>query len=95
MSTLLHVSASSRGASSDSRALAGAFLDSHRRANPDVVVEELDLFDGKLPSFGRLAAEAKPASGVKLNSQPGWLMMSIHCLRAYGTPAFHMGTVKR
>jgi FMN-dependent NADH-azoreductase len=61
MSTLLHVSASPRGASSDSRALAGAFLDTHRRANPDVAVEELDLFDGKLPEFGRVAAEAKLA----------------------------------
>jgi FMN-dependent NADH-azoreductase len=61
MSTLLHVSASPRGASSDSRALAGAFLGTHRRAHPDVAVEELDLFDGKLPAFGPLAAEAKMA----------------------------------
>jgi FMN-dependent NADH-azoreductase len=61
MSTLLHISASPRGASSDSRALAGAFLDAHRRAHPDVTVEEIDLFDGKLPAFGRLAAEAKIA----------------------------------
>jgi FMN-dependent NADH-azoreductase len=61
MSTLLHVSASPRGASSDSRTLAGAFLDTHRRARPDVIVEELDLFDGKLPAFGHLAAEAKLA----------------------------------
>jgi FMN-dependent NADH-azoreductase len=61
MSTLLHVSASPRDASSDSRALAGAFLDTYRRAHPDVVVEELDLFDGKLPAFGGLAAGAKMA----------------------------------
>jgi FMN-dependent NADH-azoreductase len=61
MSTLLHVSASPRGASSDSLALAGAFCDAHRRARPDVVVEQLDLFDGKLPAFGHLAAEAKIA----------------------------------
>ena len=61
MSTLLHVSASPRGALSDSRALAGAFLDTHRQAHPDVIVEELDLFDGKLPVFGHLAAEAKLA----------------------------------
>jgi FMN-dependent NADH-azoreductase len=61
MSTLLHVSASPRGASSDSRALAGAFLDTHSQAHPDVIVEELDLFDGKLPAFGRLAAEGKLA----------------------------------
>jgi FMN-dependent NADH-azoreductase len=61
MNTLLHISASPRGASSDSLALAGAFLDAHRRAHPDVTVEELDLFDGKLPEFGHLAAEAKIA----------------------------------
>jgi len=61
MSKLLHVSASPRGESSDSRALAGAFLDAHRRANPEVAVEELDLFDGKLPAFGHLAAQAKLA----------------------------------
>ena len=62
MSTLLHVSASPRGASSDSHTLVGAFLDTHRRAHPDVAVEELDLFDGKLPAFGHLAAEAKMAA---------------------------------
>jgi FMN-dependent NADH-azoreductase len=61
MSTLLYVSASPKGASSDSRALAGAFLDTHRQAHPDVVVDEIDLFDGKLPAFGHLAAEAKMA----------------------------------
>ena len=62
MGTLLHVSASPRGASSDSHTLVGAFLSTHRRAHPDVAVEELDLFDGKLPAFGRLAAEAKMAA---------------------------------
>ena len=62
MSTLLHISASPRGASSDSRALAGAFSSTHRRAHPDVAVEELDPFDAKLPAFGRLAAEAKMAA---------------------------------
>ena len=61
MSKLLHVSASPRGESSDSRALADAFLDAHSRAHPEVAVEELDLFDGKLPAFGHLAAEAKMA----------------------------------
>jgi FMN-dependent NADH-azoreductase len=61
MSKLLYVSASPRGESSDSRALAGAFLDAHRRAHPEVAVEELDLFDGKLPAFGHLAAQAKMA----------------------------------
>ena len=68
MSKLLHVSASPRGESSDTRALAGAFLDAHRRAHPEVAVEELDLFDGKLPAFGHLAAQAKMA--VWGGSQP-------------------------
>jgi len=62
MSTLLHVSASPRDAASDSRALAGAFLDPYRRAHPDVAVEELDLFDGTLSAVGHLAAEAKMAA---------------------------------
>lgn len=62
MSTLLHISASPRGPRSDSIALAEAFLDSHRDAHPDVATEHLDLFDGNLPRFGRLAAEAKMAA---------------------------------
>ena len=61
MSTLLHISASPRGSDSDSTALAHAFLDSHRAVHPDVGIEHLGLFDGTLPSFGRLAAGAKMA----------------------------------
>lgn len=61
MRTLLYVSASPRGAASESQALAEAFLDSYRAANPDVVVDHVDLFDGSLPQFGRLAAAAKMA----------------------------------
>jgi len=62
MSTLLHVSASPRGAASDSRTLAGAFLDTHRQAHPDVTVEELNLFDATMPAFGGFAAGAKMAA---------------------------------
>ena len=62
MTTLLHVSASPRGTSSDSLTLADAFLDTHRQAYPDVIVEHLDLFDGTLPTFGELAAGAKMAA---------------------------------
>lgn len=62
MATLLHVSASPRGAWSDSLALADAFLDEYRQANPGVAVEHWDLFDGTLPTFGRLAAGAKMAA---------------------------------
>lgn len=61
MTTLLHVSASPRGAWSDSLALADAFLGAYRQVNPDVVIEHFDLFDGTLPTFGRLAAGAKMA----------------------------------
>jgi len=59
MTKLLHVSASPRGATSDSLALAGAFADSYHAANPEVILDHLDLFDGTLPTFGRLAAGAK------------------------------------
>jgi FMN-dependent NADH-azoreductase len=38
MTKLLHVSASPRGATSDSLALAGAFADSYRAANPEVIL---------------------------------------------------------
>ncbi|MGC8514390.1 MAG: FMN-dependent NADH-azoreductase [Acidimicrobiales bacterium] len=69
MTTLLHVSASPRGASSDSLALADAFLSAYRQANPDAAVEHLDLFDGSLPTFGRLAAGAKMA--VFAGGEPG------------------------
>jgi FMN-dependent NADH-azoreductase len=61
MSTLLHISASPRGTDSDSTALAHAFLDGHRAVHPEVAIEHLDLFDGTLPQFGRLAAGAKMA----------------------------------
>jgi FMN-dependent NADH-azoreductase len=58
---LLHISASPRGEASESLALAKAFLQGFTAKNPDVKVEELDLFDGSLPTFGRLAAGAKMA----------------------------------
>ena len=61
MTTLLHVSASPRGSQSTSLAIAEAFLGSYRTSNPDNVVDHFDLFDGTLPPFGRLAAEAKMA----------------------------------
>lgn len=62
MSALLHISASPRGAESESLALARAFLDSHQAVHPEAVIEHLDLFDGTLPRFGRLAAGAKMAA---------------------------------
>lgn len=62
MTTLLHVSVCPRGASSDSHALADAFLDTYRRSHPEVAVEHLDLFDPTLPSLGPLAAGTKMAA---------------------------------
>jgi FMN-dependent NADH-azoreductase len=61
MTRLLHISASPRGPASESLALADAFLQAHQAARPDVQVDHLDLFDGTLPEFGRLAAGAKMA----------------------------------
>jgi FMN-dependent NADH-azoreductase len=56
---LLHVSASPRGARSESLALANAFLDTYRGLHPDVAIQTWDLWDGSLPSFGPDAAGAK------------------------------------
>jgi FMN-dependent NADH-azoreductase len=58
---LLHISASPRGEVSETIAMAKAFLAGHAERNPDVEVEEVDLFDGSLPAFGRLATGAKMA----------------------------------
>ncbi|WP_460573013.1 FMN-dependent NADH-azoreductase [Humibacter soli] len=55
------MSASPRGAGSDSNALGDAFLDSYQQANPGATIDHLDLFDGTLPAFGTLAAGAKMA----------------------------------
>jgi FMN-dependent NADH-azoreductase len=55
---LLHLSASPRGAQSESFALARTFL---AALPPDVTVDEWDLWDGTLPAFGPEAAAAKMA----------------------------------
>jgi FMN-dependent NADH-azoreductase len=59
MAKLLHISASPRGARSESLALAGTFLDVYREQHPGDDVEEWDLWDGTLPEFGPAAAAAK------------------------------------
>ncbi|MDT4899221.1 MAG: FMN-dependent NADH-azoreductase [Pseudonocardiales bacterium] len=59
MTTLLHVSASPRGAYSESLAIADSFLREFRRAHPDVDIDIFDLWDGTLPPFGPAAAAAK------------------------------------
>jgi FMN-dependent NADH-azoreductase len=67
MTTLLHVSASPRGAHSDSLRLADEVLAAHRANHRETVVDTFDLFDGSLPVFGHNAAEAKLAH---LHGQP-------------------------
>jgi FMN-dependent NADH-azoreductase len=59
MSRLLHVSASPRGARSESLALATTFLDTYRDLHPWDTVDTFDLWDGTLPEFGPAAAAAK------------------------------------
>ncbi|MFB4311024.1 FMN-dependent NADH-azoreductase [Actinomadura sp. GTD37] len=58
MSRLLHISASPRGAASESLAIAGTFADAYRDVHGDVV-DHLDLWDGALPEFGPAGAGAK------------------------------------
>jgi FMN-dependent NADH-azoreductase len=65
---LLHISASPRGAASESLAIAATFLDTFTESHPDVPVETFDLWDGTLPAFGPPAAAAKMA--VFAGSQP-------------------------
>jgi FMN-dependent NADH-azoreductase len=59
MTKLLHVSASPRGERSESLAIAATFLDTVRDVSPTIPIEEYDLWDGTLPSFGTDAAAAK------------------------------------
>lgn len=61
MTTLLHISASPRGAASESLALADVFLETYRDAHPSHNVEHWDLWDGSLPEFGPDATGAKMA----------------------------------
>jgi len=61
MSRLLHVSASPRGAASESLALGEVFLRAFTESRPDVEIDTFDLWDGTLPAFGPPAAAAKMA----------------------------------
>ena len=61
MTTLLHISASPRGAKSESLAIAETFLSAYRETHPDNTIETWDLWDGTLPEFGPAAAHAKMA----------------------------------
>ena len=59
MTRLLHISASPRGEASESLAIARTFLDAFRAADPAASVDEWDLWDGTLPTFGPDGAGAK------------------------------------
>jgi len=59
MPSLLHVSASPRGAESESLAIARTFLDVLADSRPEVTIDTFDLWDGSLPEFGPAAAAAK------------------------------------
>ncbi|MGW5571881.1 FMN-dependent NADH-azoreductase [Nocardia thailandica] len=61
MTTLLHINASARGESSQSRAIATTFIDALAARDPGLTVDTLDLFDAGLPDFGTDAAAAKLA----------------------------------
>jgi FMN-dependent NADH-azoreductase len=61
MTTLLHISASPRGAKSESLAIAETFLSAYRETHPDNDIATWDLWDGTLPEFGPAAAAAKMA----------------------------------
>ena len=61
MTTVLHIAASPRGVSSESRSIASTFLAAYADTHPDDEIVELDLWDGSLPEFGSQAAAAKMA----------------------------------
>jgi FMN-dependent NADH-azoreductase len=56
---LLHISASPRGAASESLGIARTFLDTFADVHPEIEIETFDLWDGTLPAFGPHAAGAK------------------------------------
>src|SRR4051794_28635621 len=61
MTNLLHISASPRGAKSESLALADEFLATLTQVRPEIEVSEWNLWDGSLPAFGPEAVAAKMA----------------------------------
>jgi FMN-dependent NADH-azoreductase len=57
--SLLSVLASPRAERSESTAIANAFLDAYREANPTATVDVLDLWNEPLPVYGGKGVEAK------------------------------------
>ena len=59
MTKLLHIIASPRDVDSKSNALALAYIEAQRRADPDLTVDALDLWREPLPEFDGDQAAAK------------------------------------
>jgi FMN-dependent NADH-azoreductase len=59
MKTLLYVKGSPRGERSKSAQVAETFLAAYHSRNPDAVIEEIDLWQAKLPEFDGDRAAAK------------------------------------
>lgn len=70
MTKLLWIEASPRGAESVSSAVAQAFLDACRKANPDLEVERCPLFEIDLPAFDAMAAAGKYAALAGAETPP-------------------------
>jgi FMN-dependent NADH-azoreductase len=58
MTSLLHISASPRGAASESLQIAHVFTETYQETHPDAEVQHWDLWDGSLPGFS-VGARAK------------------------------------
>src|ERR1700754_5085330 len=56
---LLNIESSPRGSKSASIAVTNAFLDAYRQANPDVIVDTLNVWVEELPDFDQEAIGAK------------------------------------
>ncbi len=59
MSRLLYIQASPRVKRSHSIAVADAFVEAYKKANPADEVETLNVFDAGLPKFDGMAVQAK------------------------------------
>jgi FMN-dependent NADH-azoreductase len=70
VTTVLHISASPKGAQSSSGQIAEAFLTEYAAAHPDDEIVSLPLFAADLPEFGVVETEAKfaPIYGEALTS---------------------------
>lgn len=59
MSKVLYIKASPMRQRSNSIAVADAFIETYKKANPEDEIKVLDLFSGKLPDFDFVAASGK------------------------------------